>query len=466
MKIPFALLLLAPLAWSCKDAGPAGPTAAEVDKTLTSLTKVSDHPLYTMRFYGDYGFAQRVGLARSQTATTGRRMSGTYLENPLGASLRPLRSEHNHQVRQEQQRIHFEKGYSSVSPTRLPSYTRPSGRQKSGARGGDRESSEKNNWNITSRTKRPFSCERMWVERREQRDVCFVREDLSQYLCSAQNTPLLSGSGTGVRRSTPGDSTWGCTCFAACGKSSDPQFGRNFDWHDCIPLLLFTNPPHGYASVSVVDLEYLGYSRTNLPDGEGDKAALLQAPWWPFDGMNEKGVSVGMMAVPSAQAPYESRKVSLGELATIRLLLDFAATTEEAVSLLGQYNLVVADPPVHYLIADAGGHSAVIEYVNGTMSVIRNSEPWHVSTNFIITGSGAPTTSPCWRYNTAYSELKASNGVITGEGAMTLLSKVSQTTTIWSIVYGLNSGTARVAMGRKYGEVLEFSFGQNLPPKP
>jgi hypothetical protein len=359
----FGLLLLLFLASSCKDAGPVTSSGSDEEKTLKSLTKVNDHPLYTMKFYGDYGFAQRVGLSKSNIA-----------ENSKTG------------------RLSF----------RVPTQ---SGRS-----------------NLVS--------------------------------------SMVSGWGF-----LPGDSKWGCTCFVAYGDPSNAQFGRNFDWHDCIPLLLFANPPNGYASVSIVDLEYLGYNRANLPDGGGDKTALFETPWYPFDGMNEKGVTVGMMAVPSAQAPYDPKKISLGELGTIRLILDFASSTDEAIALLGQYNHRVEDPPVHYLIADAGGHSAVIEYINGTMSVIKNSEPWHVSTNFIITGSGAPAVSPCWRYNTAYNELKSANGTMTSAGALGLLSKVSQTSTIWSVVYGTKTGTAYVATDRGYAGVLKFVLADNLPPK-
>lgn len=361
----FALLLIVLLAGSCKDAGPANSSGTDEEKTLKSLTKVNDHPLYTMKFYGDYGFAQRVGLSKGEPVA------------------------------------------SAVSKRST----------NSALLGGLRVS----------------ALETM----------------------NAKNT---------VGCSTPGDNTWGCTCFVAYGNPANPQFGRNFDWHDCIPLLLFTNPPNGYASVSIVDLEYLGYARVNLPDGGGDKTALLESPWYPFDGMNEKGVTVGMMAVPAARAPYDPKKISLGELGTIRLILDFAASTDEAIALLGKFNLRVEDPPVHYLIADAGGHSAVIEYVNGSMSELKNSEPWHVSTNFIITGSAAPANSPCWRYNTAYSELRTANGVLSSEGAMGLLSRVSQVSTIWSVVYGMSGGTVLVATDRGYAGALKFSLGDNLPP--
>jgi predicted choloylglycine hydrolase len=213
----------------------------------------------------------------------------------------------------------------------------------------------------------------------------------------------------------------------------------------------------------MVDLEYLGYTRSNLPDGGGDKEALLRTPLYPFDGMNEKGLTVGMMAVPAARAPYDPAKLSLGELGTIRLILDFAATTDEAIALLGRYNLRMEDPPIHYLIADAAGHSAAIEYINGTMSVLKNTEPWHVSTNFIITGSGAPAVSPCWRYNTAYSTLTSAGGKISPAAALTLLGAVSQTSTIWSVVYEMASGTIHVATDRTYGGALTFVLKENLP---
>ena len=38
--------------------------------------------------------------------------------------------------------------------------------------------------------------------------------------------------------------------------------------------------------------------------------------------MNEKGLVVTMAAIPFADAPYSSDKVSIGEIAVIRLLLE------------------------------------------------------------------------------------------------------------------------------------------------
>jgi hypothetical protein len=253
------------------------------------------------------------------------------------------------------------------------------------------------------------------------------------------------------------DTAWSCTCFVAFGSPGYPVFGRNFDWNYCVPLLLFTDPPHGYASVSMVDLEYYGYNRNNLPDDVNNRASLLRAPWLPFDGMNEKGVTVGMMAIPNARSPHDPAKITLGELEAIRLVLDFAGSTDEAIELLKKFNIRMETPPIHYLIADPTGRSAVVEFLDGTMYVMRNTEPWQVSTNFILYGSGAPSNAPCWRYNAAYNHLRNSTGQLASQAAMDLLKSVSQST-IWSIVYEMSTGGINVDVGKAYDKVLRYTL--------
>lgn len=255
-----------------------------------------------------------------------------------------------------------------------------------------------------------------------------------------------------------GEGTWGCTCFAASGIGLAKVFGRNFDWHDCIPLLLFTKAPGAYASVSMVDLEYFGYSRNNLPDALENREELLGTPFMPFDGLNEKGVAIGMMAVPEGQAPYSSGKITIGEIQVIRLVLDYAADVNEALTLIDQYNVRMESPPIHYLVADRSGQSAVIEFVGGQTHVLRNSESWQVSTNFVIYGSNAPDATPCWRYDKAHSTLMQATGCLSEDSGLSLLQQVSQSTTVWSTLYNLESLHVLVAPGRKFSRPLGFSL--------
>jgi hypothetical protein len=60
-------------------------------------------------------------------------------------------------------------------------------------------------------------------------------------------------------------SLWACTCFSARNEHGSQLLGRNFDWENHPALLLFTDPPGRYASVSMVDISYLGYSKSENP---------------------------------------------------------------------------------------------------------------------------------------------------------------------------------------------------------
>jgi len=268
----------------------------------------------------------------------------------------------------------------------------------------------------------------------------------------AQSQEVVGAREAAVASGAPGQ-LWACTCFASLGKEADVLLGRNFDWYNHPALLLFTDPPQAYASVSMVDIAYLGFDQ-QAPSWTGRRRLLL-APYLPFDGMNEQGLGVGMMAVPAADSGYNPRLRTLDSLQVIRLLLDYAADVEEAVVLLEGCNIDFGGgPPVHYLLADASGRSAVVEFVNGEMKVMRNIESWQVSTNFVISqampqGAG----SECWRYNLAYDALAGAEGALTPSAALDLLHSVSQPSTIWSLVYGLDSGDINVVMGRHYDNV-------------
>jgi hypothetical protein len=246
-----------------------------------------------------------------------------------------------------------------------------------------------------------------------------------------------------------------CTCFAGLSPESEKVFGRNFDWYDHPALLLFTDPPNGYASVSMVDTYYLGYQAGRGP--RIGRAALLLAPYLPFDGMNEAGLAVGMMAVPQAEGTREPDQVTIDSLRAIRVLLDYAGSTDEAISLLQEYNIVFPVTPIHYLISDASGSSVVVEFIDGEMHVIANDQPWQVATNFLLAEvepKGA--SSPCRRYNAAFQALATADGSVSETEAMAILEEVSAPHTIWSAVYNLTTGDLGIAMDRDYAQVFTF----------
>jgi hypothetical protein len=247
---------------------------------------------------------------------------------------------------------------------------------------------------------------------------------------------------------------WACSLFAAFGDPENMLYGRNFDWEYSPALLLYTDPPDGYASISMVDITYLGY--------EGDRAKdlvdqtldnlipLLDAPYIPFDGLNEMGLSIGMAAVPSGDLKSESGKGTIGSIRIIRGLLDQAANVTEAVAIMSRYNInFEGDIPIHYLISDISGTAALVEYYQGQMNVYYNQNPWQQATNFLISAYGQDI-GHCQRYDILSQSLEALGGSLTTQSAMDLLRRVSQEITQWSIIYNASNGEIQVVMGREY----------------
>ncbi len=255
-------------------------------------------------------------------------------------------------------------------------------------------------------------------------------------------------------------------CLLPWVRVADMFYGRNFDWSISPALLLFTEPADGYASVSMVDLEFLGIdpedskNLTDLPLVE--RTALLSAPSMPFDGMNEYGLTVGMAALPENyqdHAPYDPSKPTIGSIGIIRQVLDHARNVDEAVALFEQYNIDFRGGPlIHYLLADPGGKAVLIEFYQKEMFLMPNEAPWHMATNHfrcIAEGDGG-----CPRYHTLEEQLSATNGQLDVESGMQLLKDVSQDMTQWSAVYDMSSGEVNVALGGEYENI--YSFQLNL----
>lgn len=253
---------------------------------------------------------------------------------------------------------------------------------------------------------------------------------------------------------------WACTCFSAVTEQGGQLLGRNFDWSEHPALLLFTDPPGRYASVSMVDISYLGYARSDAPDK--NPGGLLQSPRLPFDGMNEQGLAVGMMAVPTAHGPDDPQKQTVSSLLIIRLMLDYAKNVEEAIAIFENFNIdFQGGPPLHYFITDRSGKSVVVEFLDRKISVLRSTHPWQVATNFIITGlSPESAQASCWRYKKVWDTLENQANKLSLLNALALLKDISQHNTIWSIVYDTSSLDFLVVMGRKYERVHEFRLKQ------
>ena len=219
----------------------------------------------------------------------------------------------------------------------------------------------------------------------------------------------------------------GCSTFAAKLADGTPIFGRNFDMYDSPALLVTTRPKDGYASISMVNLAYIGYNSENLPTSLVKGIMTLAAPYAPLDGVNEKGLAVGVLQIKTTPTNQQTDKVDITTTSAIRLLLDRAATVEEAIELLSQYDMhASANSCYHFHIADANGGSVIVEYIDDEMSVVQDE----AATNFLLTPG---------EYDFGKGEDQKSS-------------------TQWSCVYDQHAVSVDIAMNMNYEKVYTFGL--------
>lgn len=259
-----------------------------------------------------------------------------------------------------------------------------------------------------------------------------------------------------------------CTAFVTRNENGDVIYGRNFDYTYSPSLQVTTKPDNGYASVSTVNLSFVGYSLNKLPSGLNTNSVLtLAAPFIPFDGMNEKGVAISLLAVPEASHTPDINKITLNTTTAIRLVLDKAATVNEAVALLRQYNIYFSGGiACHYLIADSGGQSVIVEYYNGELQTITTDESCQAASNFIAynglnIGEGKDEFQ---RYQTTIQTIQNHNGILNNEQAVSLLVRVGvinergSDLLQWSVIYNLSSLSGIIFANRNTGNLIHFQL--------
>lgn len=166
----------------------------------------------------------------------------------------------------------------------------------------------------------------------------------------------------------------GCSSFTCVDANGNRYFGRNYDFSTSSAMIVRTNPGDGrFASISSVDLQFLGIKDGAPLDGLMQKLICLAATYAPLDGINEAGVSCGIYM--SYQGTEEevvatnqnTDKPDLTSTTMLRLILDYAGSVDEAVALVKQYDLHdSANTSFHYMIADSTGKSAILEWVTAT----------------------------------------------------------------------------------------------------
>ncbi len=263
--------------------------------------------------------------------------------------------------------------------------------------------------------------------------------------------------------------SFGCSTFQARSAEGDWLFARNYDLDYVPSMVAVTEPEKGYKSVSIANMAILGFNEENQIDSMMDKVMTLATPYILMDGMNEKGLSIGVLLIKDEPTRQEGKDLSLPTTPAMRYVLDNAANVEEAIALFENFNMrASSNADYHFQMADASGDSAIIEYVDGELSVIRKGgETPMALTNFIVSEGNYGFGHGHDRYEVIIDALNQSEGIMSEEDAMAVLEEVSQadydpildegSSTQWSVVYNNTDLTLDVVAGANFEVVHSFS---------
>jgi len=258
-----------------------------------------------------------------------------------------------------------------------------------------------------------------------------------------------------VGASTPTEQRFGCSTLAVQGN----YFCRNFDWTDTASILVIkTRPQKGYASVSTCNYKFLGFGDDWTPTASMmNRMMALAAIYVPLDGMNEKGLCVAdLMAGDEEVTNQTTEKPDLTTVATIRMLLDYAATTDEALELLEKYDMHSSIGSAHHLaITDAKGHSVVAEWVNGKMVVTESP----VVTNHYLCGKTVADSQNSYeRFNRLQDIYKHHLPASINEAEGALQSVAGTQSTQWSIVFDQKKLSASYWFRADFNKIYEVNI--------
>ncbi len=292
----------------------------------------------------------------------------------------------------------------------------------------------------------------------------------------------------GARVFRPGtDEGAGCTTFEAFTPQGGHILARNFDFRTAPCFVVWTHPDGGYASISVVDNNFMAYGNATRLNAANSFRTLL-APYCCVDGMNEKGLAIAVLQLRAkATNQTESGKKDITTTAMIRAVLDTCADVDEAVELIKSYNMHDSLwTNYHYQIADSRGRSAVVEYIDNVLHVYgRGGAAYPVAgsvyeddglnqlyaANFSLTkdiGAFKIEQHGEDRIEAVKSVLRAKDGVLSEMQAMDLLSFVKlnykhdvypwNVNALWSAVYNTSEGTLRIAGNMDYKNIYTFKI--------
>lgn len=265
-----------------------------------------------------------------------------------------------------------------------------------------------------------------------------------------------------------------CTTFFI-QKNGEMVLGKNYDW---------------MTPTGMIHTNLRGMLKTSLPLDDtktfqwtsqyGSTTFNQFGKEFPNGGMNEKGLVIELMWLSDSRFPPKDNRPALSVLQWIQYQLDRHSTVEEVINSDKAVRIVSLGTPQHYLVADAKGNVATIEFIDGKMVVHRDAAmPYPVLANDTYAASlnsyrsNRSLVNSQDRFANACTMVQQyqANDVPTPvvDYSFDILQKVAQPNfTQWSIVYDIRHKNIHFKVnGRREARVIEtgrFDYSPNAAP--
>lgn len=227
-----------------------------------------------------------------------------------------------------------------------------------------------------------------------------------------------------------------CTTFVLKTKKG-LYFGRNLDWVSDLGLAIINQ-----RNVTKTSLVFPPEKSIEWTSKYGSVTFNQFGKEFPFGGINEKGLVVEIM-VSEAEYPDNDERPVVNELQWVQYQLDNCSSIKEVLATEKLIRVGQTHENLHYLICDAQGNTAVIEFIAGKMVSYTNDDmPVPVLENDLYEKSleHSKNQTSC-RFTKALDMIEKYSGA-DGQSAIDYCYKILEEVALsaeWSIVYDITN---------------------------
>ena len=186
---------------------------------------------------------------------------------------------------------------------------------------------------------------------------------------------------------------------------------------------------------------------------------MLGTPYEMQDGMNSHGLAIVTFTAGGTETETDGKKIPMCYYSLYRAVIDSCRSVEEALDFLTRYTMSPEDNCSHFQIADAGGDSAVIEYVGGEMKIVRSCKPYQPCANFLLYDNPELEGFGSDRYLAYMEYLDAHEGIVDEASAFRLLHENHiPGDENYSVVFNLTKRTAAVQFAPEFAVTHRYQL--------